>query len=174
MTRIRLLALMVLALAIPAAAQVMQVQPVQVQPVQPRQVVVPVIAVPQQSQPSELSFDPALDPERARALIAKLRTEKRALREQMALTLGDLQQARTAIDEMTRAGGSLVRAQCVSDTLSRRTDGGGEENCAASGYTCAAVEGTCRRQCTSSLQCAGGFVCDIGAARCVVPVTSDD
>ena len=173
MARIRLLALMVLALAIPAAAQVIQVQPVQ--PVQPRQIVVPVIAVPQQSQPSgELSFDPALDPERARALIAKLRSEKRALRDQMTVTLGDLQQARTVIDEMTRAGGSLVRAQCVSDTLSRRTDGGGEENCAASGYTCAAVEGTCRRQCTSSLQCAGGFVCDVGAARCIVPPVSDD
>lgn len=174
MTRIRLLALMVLTLAIPAAAQVMQVQPVQVQPVQPRQVVVPVIAVPQQSQPSELSFDPALDPDRARALISKLRKDKRVLREQMAVTLGDLQQARTVIDEMTRAGGTLVRAQCVSDTLSRRTDGGGEENCAASGYMCSKVEGTCFRQCTTSNQCAGGFLCDIGAARCVVPVPSDD
>ena len=168
MNPIRLLALMALALGIPAAAQVMRVQPVQQRPV-----VAPVIAVPQ-SQPSELSFDPALDPERARALIAKLRAEKRALREQMALTLGDLQQARSVIDEMTSAGGSLVRAQCVSDSLSRRTDGGGEENCAASGYNCSKVEGTCLRQCTSTLQCAGGFVCDIGAARCVVPVPSDD
>ena len=85
-----------------------------------------------------------------------------------------LQQARSTIDEMTSRGGSLVRAQCVSDSLSRRTDGGGEENCAASGYTCSAVEGTCHRQCTTSNDCAGGFVCDTGAARCVVPVTSDD
>jgi Cys-rich repeat protein len=172
MTPVRLLALIALALGIPAAAQVMQVQPIQVQPVQ-RPVVAPVLTVPQ-SQPSELSFDPALDPERARALIAKLRAEKRALREQMTLTLGDLQQARTAIDEMTSAGGSLVRAQCVSDTLSRRTDGGGEENCPASGYMCSKVEGTCYRQCTSSLHCAGGFVCDTGAARCIVPPVSDD
>ena len=173
MKPVRLLALMAMALAIPAAAQVMQVQPIQVQPVQQRPVVAPVLNVPQ-SQPSELSFDPALDPERARAVIAKLKAEKRALREQMALTLGDLQQARSVIDEMTSAGGSLVRAQCVSDSLSRRTDGGGEENCAASGYNCSKVEGTCLRQCTSSMQCAGGFVCDIPAARCVVPVTSDD
>jgi hypothetical protein len=173
MTRVRLLALVVLALAIPATAQVLQVQrPIAVQPVAPP-VVQPVIAVPPTA-PGELSFDPALDPDRARALIAKLRAEKRALRDQMAVTLGDLQNARTTIDEMTRAGGSLVRAQCVSPALSRRTDGGGEENCAASGYTCGAVEGTCLRQCTSTLQCAGGFVCDIGAARCVVPVTSDD
>jgi hypothetical protein len=172
MTPVRLLALVALALGIPAAAQVMQVQPIQVQQVQPRPVVVPVVP---QAQPSgELTFDPALDPERARALIAKLRAEKRALREQMVLTLGDLQQARSVIDEMTSAGGSLVRAQCVSDTLSRRTDGGGEESCSASGYMCSKVEGTCFRQCTSSLQCAGGFVCDIGAARCIIPPVSDD
>jgi hypothetical protein len=164
---IRLLAMTALALGIPASAQVMRVQPIQ------RPVVAPVIAVPQ-SQPSDLSFDPALDPERARAVIAKLKAEKRALREQMTMTLGDLQQARSTIDEMTSRGGSLVHAQCVSDSLSRRTDGGGEENCSASGYTCSAVEGTCHRQCTTSNDCAGGFVCDIGAARCVVPVTSDE
>jgi hypothetical protein len=165
---IRLLALMALALGIPASAQVMRVRPIQQRPV-----VAPVIAVPQ-SQPSDLSFDPALDPERARAVIATLKAEKRALREQMTLTLGDLQQARSTIDEMTSRGGSLVRAQCVSDSLSRRTDGGGEENCSASGYTCSKVEGTCHRQCTTSNDCAGGFVCDTGAARCVVPVTSDE
>jgi hypothetical protein len=106
--------------------------------------------------------------------IAKLQARNRELKKQMGLTLGDLQALRTQLDEMTRAGGSLVRAQCVSASLSRRTDGAGEENCAASGYTCGPVEGTCRRSCTSSDQCAGGFVCDIGAARCVVPTTSDD
>src|SRR5215212_7437597 len=121
MTPVRLLALMALALGIPASAQVMRVQPIQVQ----RPVVAPVLTVPQ-SQPGELSFDPALDPEKARAAIAKLKAEKRALREQMTLTLGDLQQARSTIDEMTRLGGSLVHAQCVSDSLSRRSDGGGE------------------------------------------------
>ncbi len=171
MTRIRLMALMFLALAIPASAQIMQIQNVQPRPM----VIVPVMPAPSvQSQTGELSFDPALDPDKARALIAKLRAQKRELRDQMALTLGDLQAARTALDEITRPGGSGVMAQCVSADLSRRTDGGGEENCAASGYHCSPVEGTCRRQCTSSTQCAGGFVCDIGAARCVVPPTSDD
>ncbi len=173
MSPIRLLALMALALAIPASAQVLQIEPLQVKPIQQRPVVTPVLTVPQ-SAPTDLSFDPALDPERARAVIAKLKAEKRALREQMTLTLGDLQQARSSIDEMTSRGGSLVRAQCASDSLSRRTDGGGEENCSASGYTCSAVEGICHRQCSTSSQCAGGFVCDTGAARCVVPVTSDD
>ena len=166
MTRFRLLALIVLALAFPAAAQMMQVQ-------RP-QVAAPVIMVAPQASSNQLSIDPANDPDRARALIAKLRSEKRALRDQMAVTLSDLQAARSALDEITRPGGSAVMAQCVSADLSRRTDGGGEENCAASGYHCAPVEGTCRRQCTSSDQCAGGFVCDIGAARCVVPVPSDE
>ena len=125
MKRIRLLALMVLVLAIPAAAQVMQVQRIESRPM-----IVPVLPAPSaQTQSGDLSFDPALDPDKARALIAKLRSEKRALRDQMTVTLGDLQQARTVIDEMTRAGGTLVRAQCVSDSLSQRTDGGGEENC---------------------------------------------
>ena len=136
--------------------------------------VVPVLpAPPTQSQPGDLSFDPALDPKGTRA-DRQVRSEKRALREQMTVTLGELQNARTVIDEMTRAGGTLVRAQCVSDSLSRRTDGGGEENCSASGYTCSPVEGTCLRQCTTSNQCAGGFVCDISAARCVVPAVYDD
>lgn len=170
MIRIRLLALMILALALPASAQVMQVQ------LPPRpMVIVPVMPAPTtQTQSGDLAFDPALDPDKARALITKLRAQKRELRQQMTVTLADLQAARTALDDVTRAGGSGVLGQCASAELSRRSDGGGEENCAASGYTCSPVEGTCRRQCTSTTQCAGGFVCDIGPARCVVPPTSDD
>ena len=100
MKRIRLLAVMVVSLAIPAAAQVMQVQRIQ-----PPPVVVPVLPAPTASRSlATCPFDPALDPDKARALIAKLRTEKRALRDRMAVTLGDLQNARTVIDEMTRAG----------------------------------------------------------------------
>ncbi|MEO7365812.1 MAG: hypothetical protein ABIW03_05795 [Sphingomicrobium sp.] len=171
MIRIRLLVAMILALAIPASAQVMQVQPMPPRPM----VIVPQIPAPSaQSQTGELTFDPALDPDKARALIAKLRPQKRELREQMVVTLADLQAARTALDDVVGAGGKAVLGQCVSAELSRRSDGGGEENCTASGYTCSPVEGTCRRQCTSTTQCAGGFVCDIGAARCVVPPTSDD
>ena len=153
------------ALAVPALAQISPIRIVR--PVTPPPV--------QQVQPQgQLTFDPALDPDRARALIAKLRAKNHDLRNQMGVTLGDLQAVRTQLDEMTRAGGSLVRAQCVSDTLSRRTDGGGEENCAASGYMCSAVEGTCLRQCTSSTQCSAGFVCDIPAAHCVVPSSGDE
>ena len=115
-----------------------------------------------------LLVDPANDPERARALISKLQKDKRAMREKAQQTLMELQNARYIIDEMTRQGGSLVRAQCVGDTLSRTT-AGAEENCAASGYTCAGSEGTCHRQCSSSKQCAPGFLCDTGAGRCVTP-----
>ena len=149
------------ALAVPALAQISPiriVRPVTPPPVQPVQ-----------SQNTPLTFDPALDPDRARALIAKLQAKNRDLRTQMGVTLGDLQALRAQLDAITSKGGSAVLAQCVSDTLSRRTDGGGEENCAASGYTCSAVEGTCHRQCTTTMQCSAGFVCDIPAAHCVVP-----
>ena len=93
--------------------QRLEVQPLQVQGYKP------------------LTVDPTVDPERARALIAKLQKDKRAMREKMQQTLAELQNARTTIDEMTRVGGSLVRAQCVSATLSRTTSGI-EENWAAS------------------------------------------
>lgn len=176
MPRKLLLSLLALVLVAPVVAQVAPIRipvmrPVTVEPL-PAPVAVEPIA-PIAVAPSEApTFDVTNDPEKARALINKLKAEKRALREAMTVTLGDLQNARTTIDEMTRLGGSLVRAQCVSETLSRNT-AGASENCAASGYLCGGVEGTCMRQCTSSTQCAGGFVCDTGAARCVVPAVSD-
>ena len=162
---------LVICLAVAAAAAVPAIAQIRMQTI-PRAVTLPPPTT--QTQPGAANIDPAMTPEAARAAIAKLRAKNLELKKQMQMTLGDLQSLRTQLDEMTRSGGSLVRAQCVSAGLSRRTDGGGEENCAASGYMCAAVEGTCRRSCTSSDQCAGGFVCDIGAARCVVPQTSDD
>lgn len=158
-------------LAIVAAAAVPALGQIRMQTI-PRAVTAPPPTA--QTQPGAANFDPAMTPETARAAIAKLRTKNLELKKQMQLTLGDLQALRTQLDEMTRKGGSLVHAQCVSESLSRRSDGGGEENCAASGYTCAPVEGTCRRSCSSSDQCAGGFVCDVGAGHCVVPTTSDD
>ena len=117
--------------------------------------------------------DPANDPEKARALIAKLQKDKRAMREKMQQTLIELQTARTTIDEMTRVGGSLVQAQCVSGTLSRTTSGI-EENCAASGYACGGTEGTCLRTCSTTSQCAPGFECDTGAGRCTTPPPPPD
>ena len=154
------------AIALPALAQV---APIRI--VRP---VTPPAAEQVQTQSSPLTFDPALDPDRARAMIAKLQARNRELRAQMGVTLGDLQSVRSQLDEITRAGGSMVRAQCVSPTLSRRTDGGGEEDCTASGYVCGSVEGTCHRQCTVTTQCAGGFVCDTAASRCIVPSTGDE
>jgi len=154
--------------AVPALAQI---QIMQMPQSPPEPVVAPAPAAPQIQMvaPSEMpTFDPASTPETARAEMTRLQNRIRDLRGQLAVTLGDLQALRTQLDEMTRAGGSLVRAMCVSPTLSRNT-AGAEENCAASGYTCASVEGTCHRQCTSTDQCAAGFVCDIGERRCVVP-----
>ncbi|QIL01394.1 hypothetical protein G7078_00345 [Sphingomonas sinipercae] len=149
--------------AVPALAQVVPVKILR--PVAPG---VQVRQIQQAPGYNPVLVDPANDPDRARALIAKLQKDKRAMREKMQTTLLELQNARTTIDEMTRVGGSLVRAQCVSSTLSRTTSGV-EENCAASGYMCAGTEGTCHRSCTTSSQCAAGFVCDTGASRCVTP-----
>lgn len=166
MPRKLLISLLALLFIAPALAQV---APVRIQVLRP-----PVTNVPNTVDPNVVApvrspvFDVANDPERARALISKLRKDKRAMREKMQSTLVELQNARTTIDEMTRLGGSLVRAQCVSDTLSRTTSGV-EENCAASGYACANSEGTCHRSCSTTSQCAGGFVCDTGAGRCVAP-----
>lgn len=153
-----------LAIAVPAIAQI--VPGTIIQPVQPTFRISPI----QLEMPSykPLTVDPAIDPERARALIAKLQKDKRAMRDKLQQTLVELQNARATLDEMTRVGGSLVRAQCASSTLSRTTSGI-EENCAASGYTCAAIEGTCHRSCTVTTQCAAGFVCDTAASRCVAP-----
>ena len=174
MPRKLFLSMLALLVALPVAAQIAPIRlpvmrPVTVEPVAPPVTSVEPVMMPPADAPT---FDVTNDPERARAYINKLRAEKRTLREQMTVTLGDLQNARTTIDEMTRLGGTLVRAQCVSETLSRTT-AGVSENCAASGYTCGGVEGTCRRVCTSSDQCSVGFVCDFNTARCGVPIYSD-
>lgn len=165
MTRKLILSLLALLFIVPALAQV---TPIRVQPMKPAVTNVPVVQPVTTQDRNAAVFDVANDPERARALIAKLRKDKREMREKMQSTLVELQNARATIDEMTRLGGTLVRAQCVSDTLSRTTSGV-EENCAASGYSCGGAEGTCRRTCNTTGDCASGFVCDTGASRCVAP-----
>ena len=147
-----------------AAAQIM-VQPGVIQKPQPQ------VAMPQG--PEAVALDPALSPETARAEIDRLKARVRDLRMQLSNTLANLQSARSELDEMQRAGGTLVRAQCVSQFLSRNT-AGASEDCSASGYTCAAVSGLCHRSCTTSDMCAAGFTCDIPAGRCVVPAPASD
>jgi hypothetical protein len=161
----KLLLWILAALAItPALAQVTPIRIIQ--PIRPS----PVIAPPAMATVPQINpvFDVSNDPERAKALITKLRKDKRQMRNQLQGTLAELQEARRVIDEMTKLGGSMVLAQCASATLSRTTSGV-EENCAATGYTCAGPSGTCHRQCTSSSQCAPGFLCDTGVSRCVAP-----
>lgn len=162
--------LIVISLAVAAAVPVLaQISPVQIK--RPAPIIAPVTPIQQSSNAGVI--EPWMTPETAKAAIEKLQARNRELKGQMSLTLADLQAVRTQLDEITRAGGSLVRAQCASPALSRRTDGGGEENCHASGYVCGEVEGTCKRQCSTSNDCAPGFACDTGAARCVVPPTGD-
>jgi hypothetical protein len=152
MTRIHLFVLAAAALITPVLSQVVPVQPVQ----RPADVRPPIV------QPQQRDADVRLDTmtmEEAKATIARLNREKRELDARLSKSLADLQQ-------MTSRGGSLVRAYCESPILSRNT-AGASENCAASGYTCGAVDGLCRKQCTSTSHCAAKFTCDIQAAQCV-------
>ena len=138
--RLRLVALLAAIVVTPALAQVMQIQ---------RPVIVP------QIQPVQNDPDVAqkvMTIEDAQAQIAKLRAEKKELNARRNETLATL-------DQWTKKGGSLVHAYCESDSISRNTSGA-SENCALSGYTCAPVEGTCRRSCVSSSDCDGQFRCE--------------
>lgn len=138
--RLRLVALLAAIVVTPALAQVMQIQ---------RPVIVP------QIQPVQNDPDVAqkvMTIEDAQAQIAKLRAEKKELNARLNETLATL-------DQWTKKGGSLVHAYCESDSISRNTSGA-SENCALSGYTCAPVEGTCRRSCVSSSDCDGQFRCE--------------
>ena len=152
------------------AAQIAPVQmqrPVIVQP----NVQAPTAPTAQTSPEGQLTYE---DSERLKEALNKLRREKLALRNQLAVTLADLQTLRIELDETTRKGGERVTAFCASDELSRNT-AGAEENCAASGYRCAEVTGLCHRQCGTTSMCAPGYVCDMGApGRCIVPPVSDD
>lgn len=71
------------------------------------------------------------------------------------------------IGDMTRKGGSLVRAYCESDTMSRNT-AGAKSNCAAAGYLCEPVSGLCKSQCTATVDCAPRYVCDSDKGRCII------
>jgi hypothetical protein len=147
---LRLVALLAAFVVTPSAvAQITSVQPIQ------RPVIVKV-------QPIQQEADAArkvMTVEEAQAQIAKLRAEKREVDAKLA-------EALATIDEWTRKGGSLVHAYCESDEVSR-SSAGATENCAASGYACSPVEGTCRRSCNVTTDCAGYHVCDTAAHVCV-------
>lgn len=115
------------------------------------------------------------DPETLKAAIVKLRAKLRSVvgerdalvgeRDAMA---GERDWLAAQIDEMTRAGGSLVTAYCASREISRNT-AGAEENCYDDGYTCAPVSGLCRTSSSSSDDCAPGFVHYPELGRCGRP-----
>jgi len=148
MTRIRLIGLLTLLLVTPALAQVINVQRLPSPRVDQVQV-----------QDQDASTAIVTDPAQARETIIRLNREKRELN-------AKLTEALATIDQMTSRGGSLVRAYCESEEVSRST-AGATENCADSGYRCAPVEGTCRRSCNVTTDCAGYHVCDTAAHVCV-------
>lgn len=150
------LALLALLIVTPALAQVM-VQPIQkVQPIP----TVPIVRAPDMTvQQNNDAANKVMTIEEARARISQLTQEKRAANEK-------LKEALARIDEITKPGGSLVRAYCASPALSRNT-AGAEENCSSTGYVCGEVAGLCKTQCTTSNDCAAGYTCDVPQARCV-------
>ena len=113
MTRLRLWALLALFLVTPAFAQLV-----------PR--IRPIMPPPAMQQPdnSELQAN-LMTAEEARAKIAELNREKRELNARLA-------EALATIEQMTSRTGSLVKAYCESNTLSRNT-AGATDNCADSG-----------------------------------------
>jgi hypothetical protein len=70
-----------------------------------------------------------------------------------------VKQLEDQVAAMTKQGGSLVRAYCESESLSRNT-AGATTNCATLGYACEAVSGLCFNRCSRTSQCARGWVCD--------------
>lgn len=151
--RLRLVALLTAIVVTPALAQVMQVQPIQQS--------VPVRIMPPVAQQPADAVEKIMTIEEARARIAQLQREKRELDGKLTETLATL-------DQWTKKGGSLVHAYCEGEEMSRNS-AGEAENCAASGYSCAPVEGTCRHSCNVTTDCAGYHVCDTAAHVCVRP-----
>ena len=148
MTRIQWIAVAALLLVTPALAQVINVQRI------PTPTIIQV-----QPQDQDASAAIVTDPDKARETIIRLNREKRELN-------AKLTEALATIDQLTSKGGTLVRAYCESEDVSRST-AGATENCAESGYRCAPVEGTCRRTCNVTTDCAGYYVCDTAAHVCV-------
>jgi uncharacterized coiled-coil protein SlyX len=70
------------------------------------------------------------------------------------------------IGDMTKKGGSLVRAYCESDTVSWNT-AGATSNCGSNGYQCEPVSGLCKTVCSKTTDCAPRYVCDPGPRKCI-------
>lgn len=147
--RFRLVALLAAVVVTPALAQI-SMQPM------PRPVILPPVATVHQDADAAQKVQTLED---AQAQIAKLRAEKRDLD-------AKLTEALATIDAWTKKGGSLVHAYCESEEVSR-SSAGASEDCSASGYRCSPVEGTCRRSCNVTTDCAGYHVCDTAAHVCV-------
>jgi hypothetical protein len=85
-----------------------------------------------------------------------------------ALAAARAKQLGDQIDAMTKRGGSLVRAFCENESVSRNT-AGAVNNCASLGYACEQVSGVCYSRCSKTDQCARGWVCDPPVATCIRP-----
>jgi len=84
--------------------------------------------------------------------VAMLQTQVKELKRQLDMVLKDSAAARGAMP------------RCSAD-MRVSSSSNGSRDCEP--YLCDSVVGTCLMSCATSADCAGGFLCDIEAARCV-------
>lgn len=98
-----------------------------------------------------------------------LRQQVQTLKTQIGMQQMQIAQLQAKLDETVHPGGSLVKAWCESNGVSRNT-AGASSDCGAD--ACEPVSGLCRVQCNASAECrepTGGitFVCDTMTRQCV-------
>ena len=113
---------------------------------------------PQTTQPG-IARTQEMEIEALKKQISKLQDQNKKLSEQN-------EKLTAQIAEMTKKGGSQVKAYCEGYAISKNT-AGVSNNCATAGYICEPVSGLCYNQCTSSLHCASGFACKTEQRICV-------
>lgn len=80
--------------------------------------------------------------------------------------------AQCAKSHCTSANGGVGPATCISNGASCPTDQAVPFDCGA--YACEPAFGACLSSCSSSTDCAGGFLCDTGSKTCVAPTPAED
>lgn len=132
-----------------------------VQGIEPRTAPPAAIQVqPQATQPN-IAVTPEKEIEALKKKIAKLQEENKQLADENYKLKEQNNNLNKQIADMTKKGGSQVKAYCESPTISKNT-AGASSNCASSGYTCDPVSGLCYSRCANSEHCAPGYACDSG------------
>ena len=159
MTRLTIL---LCALALTAAAAAQNTQPIRVAPIQAAPQVQPAPAV-------DAAATTVVDEEPMQAIetVESLKAANKKLRESNRTLRAQNTELADRITQMTKHGGSLVRAYCANDDELSRSTAGDENNCQAAGYRCEPVSGLCRTTCQTSDHCGRNHTCDPVSHSCV-------